>query len=229
MSADVAVNGREALHAWERGDYDLILMDCRMPEMDGFEATDEIRRREAGRSRIPIIALTAHAIKGDRERCLSAGMDDHLSKPVDPDQLHEAIAHWSGRGGRGREQPSTEATPERHDGESERDALMRRFGANEAVIAVLTHKFCDRLSADLEELRKVLSAQDVDAAVSLAHGLKGAAANLEAREIRLAAERLETAIRSGDREQVTALLEELERAATSYVSRASAPVPAPAV
>ena len=93
--ADAVANGKEALLALERIPYDLILMDVQMPEMDGFEATAAIRRLEGQRGRrIPIIAMTAHALKGDRERCLGAGMDDYVPKPVQPQKLTEVIAKW---------------------------------------------------------------------------------------------------------------------------------------
>ncbi len=88
---DVVNDGKQAVEALERNRYQLVLMDCQMPIMDGFEATRAIRQKEAGGRRIPIIALTANAMKGDRELCLEAGMDAYASKPIDPNGLLEAI------------------------------------------------------------------------------------------------------------------------------------------
>ena len=92
---EIAANGREAVRAALSKEYDVILMDCLMPEMDGFEATVEIRRQENPARRVPIIALTANAMKGDSDRCLEAGMDDYLSKPVDLALLDQAIQRWT--------------------------------------------------------------------------------------------------------------------------------------
>ena len=95
---EVVDNGREAVAAASRTRFDLILMDCQMPRMDGYQATESIRRREEAENepgnRLPIIALTAHAMEGDRERCLAAGMDDYLAKPFTQKQLAEVLERW---------------------------------------------------------------------------------------------------------------------------------------
>ncbi len=91
---DLAANGLEAVDAWNRTPYQLVFMDCQMPEMDGFEATAEIRRRELPGQRTPIVALTANAMQGDRERCIGAGMDDYLTKPIKPEQVAAVLTRW---------------------------------------------------------------------------------------------------------------------------------------
>jgi CheY-like chemotaxis protein len=95
--ADVASNGLEAVAALETASYDLVLMDVQMPEMDGFEATGRIRelQQQAGAPPVPIIAMTAHAMKGDREKCLEAGMDDYLTKPITARALSELLDRWT--------------------------------------------------------------------------------------------------------------------------------------
>jgi CheY-like chemotaxis protein len=96
--AHLAADGREALLLMEKGVYDAVLMDCHMPEMDGFQATRELRRREPSGRRTPVIAMTAGVLDEDRERCLAAGMDDFVAKPVDLEDLRSTLARWTGRG-----------------------------------------------------------------------------------------------------------------------------------
>ncbi|MCP3964708.1 MAG: response regulator [bacterium] len=92
-NVDVADNGVEALEAIARNSYDLVLMDCQMPELDGYEATRRLRRQLGGR-RLPVVALTAHVLHGDRERCLAAGMNDYLAKPFHQDNLCAVLERW---------------------------------------------------------------------------------------------------------------------------------------
>jgi signal transduction histidine kinase/streptogramin lyase/ActR/RegA family two-component response regulator len=96
-SVAIATDGEAALHHWAEGEFDCILMDCQMPKMDGYQAATEIRQRETAGKRIPIIALTANAMVGDRERCLQAGMDDYLTKPLRFDELTRMLSQWLGR------------------------------------------------------------------------------------------------------------------------------------
>jgi two-component system, sensor histidine kinase and response regulator len=95
-NADVVANGKEALAALAKEQYDIVLMDCQMPEMDGYEATSAIRNPDSTvlNHQVPIIAMTANAMKGDREACISAGMDDYLTKPVKPQKLYEMLEKW---------------------------------------------------------------------------------------------------------------------------------------
>ncbi len=95
---DVAADGKEAVEMWSRLPYDMVLMDCQMPDMDGYEATAEIRRREAEgtpKRRTPIVALTASTMQGDSEKCLASGMNDFISKPVQVENLLRAIQRWA--------------------------------------------------------------------------------------------------------------------------------------
>ncbi len=94
LEPDIAVDGGEALEMFKKGSYDAVFMDCEMPRLDGYRTTEAIRELESSAWRTPIIAMTAHAMDGDRERCLAAGMDDYLSKPLRPNELNDVIGTW---------------------------------------------------------------------------------------------------------------------------------------
>jgi CheY-like chemotaxis protein/HPt (histidine-containing phosphotransfer) domain-containing protein len=186
----IAANGREALAAVTAQPFDVVLMDVQMPEMGGFEATAAIRALDLSRhaARLPIIAMTAHAMKGDRERCLAAGMDEYLTKPLDPRQLCalvEAIA--GGAPVERRDEPPTISME-----------VLGRVGGDRELLAEISRLFVDDAPRHLKRIRAALDARDGDALRRGAHGLKGAAANFDADAVVSAARALEEIGRTGD-------------------------------
>ena len=194
--ADLAANGREALEALRRSAYDLVLMDCQMPEMDGFQATAEIRRREGGASRTPIVAMTANALEGDRERCIAAGMDDYLAKPVRLEKLAGVAARW--------------------DTTLDAAALaeLRSLGGAEdpAFLARLIAVFIKDSGPRLEAVRAAVAAGDAALLGRSAHGLKGASGNIGARRMQRICRLLEKLGKSGTTTGAQELLEALAAA-----------------
>ena len=172
--AVVAENGAEALRALEApGRFDLVLMDVQMPEMGGLEATAAIREREKGTGRhIPIVAMTAHAMKGDRERCLAAGMDDYLAKPVRAEELNEAIQRVMERetelqtGLQPKAAPATAGElPADEDGEA---ALLERFGDRKFLRGMI-RIFQTDAAKTLARIRQAIAQQDAEGLRSAAH------------------------------------------------------------
>ncbi|NJO82057.1 MAG: response regulator, partial [Blastochloris sp.] len=185
--ADVAANGQEALAAVKRIPYRLILMDCHMPVMDGFAATAAIRDYEGVGRHTPIIALTANALAGERERCLAAGMDDYLAKPIPPNTLQATLVRWIG------------ASPEPAAAEPvepvaldepiiDRIVLEMMLGAPLAATAELAREliglFLEESAAIVGDLHEALAAEDFATVHELAHTLKGACDNLGLRALR---------------------------------------------
>ncbi|MBC7982686.1 MAG: response regulator, partial [Candidatus Obscuribacterales bacterium] len=220
---DVAADGQAAVKAWETGRYGLILMDCQMPEIDGYEATRIIRgrERERGGRRIPIVALTAHAMKGADVQCTAAGMDDYLSKPIDRPQLEACLDKWLHTMTLAnieasmipRSQVSANA-----EAPVDWQRLLKAIDHDEELARDLATLFIDSGLTGMQQIIAALENGDYGTLGEKAHELKGASANLQAMAATTAAERLEFAARNGDTEQMPELAqqlkEEIERAVT---------------
>jgi two-component system sensor histidine kinase/response regulator len=182
-----AENGEMALRKLRDEDFDVVLMDLQMPVMDGFQATAELRRDPKLKS-IPVIAMTAHAMTGDRERCLAAGMDDYVTKPVDPETLLQTIERWSQSAAR-RRRAEKAAVPEIR-GVNTRDGLAR-VGGNAGLYMRLLSRFRDEQAEAPARIREALEMGDREVAIRLAHTVKGVAANLGMEDVAAAAAELE--------------------------------------
>ena len=207
---DLAENGAEAVRMVRENDYDVVLMDMQMPVMDGIEAT-RILRSNPRFETLPIIAMTANALVSDREMCLEAGMNDHIAKPIDPDQLFGVLLRWirrpDGDGAGVREwiearpaaMPSVAPVAEgplEIDGIDVKSAL-KRTGGNRKRYETLLRRFAHQQATTVEDIRKALSMGDAATAERAAHSLKGAAGTLGVSLLSEAAARAETAIKTG--------------------------------
>src|SRR3712207_5504000 len=219
--ADVAANGLEALEALCRVPYAAVLMDVQMPEMDGYQTTAEIRKREqedgSADRRTPIIAMTANAMQGDRENALSAGMDDYVSKPVKPEELEAALGRWV---------PSEEGSAETAaDGdeinaanseEAESTPLdegvienLLDLGGSEMLVE-LSEMYLEDARSGLAVLRKAAEEGDAPSVERAAHTLKGASGNMGALGMARTCAELEEAGGSGDLSRAPELLAQLD-------------------
>jgi signal transduction histidine kinase/DNA-binding response OmpR family regulator/HPt (histidine-containing phosphotransfer) domain-containing protein len=197
-AVETAVNGAEALEKYDVARFDLIFMDCQMPEMSGFEATAEIRQREAATGRrTPIVALTASAIAGDREKCLDAGMDDYLSKPVTPKQIAAAVARWAPDPADGA--PDAKAPPAPVIDRKVLDSL-RRLGpeGRSDVLRRVVQLYLDSAPELVSELEQAAAAGDLEALTRASHSLKSSSAYVGALVLSQRCGALEAAARAGD-------------------------------
>ena len=218
---DAVENGMEALKALEKIPYDLVLMDIQMPVMDGYTATREIRNPQSAvrNHKIPIIAMTAHAMQSDRDACIEAGMDDYASKPISPKKLLEAIERWTER-----EETSDflsddvagkdDAAPDKETGEDppiDLDSALERAMGNKEFLDKMILGFIKSMPEQIESLRGQIEQEDGDALRKGAHSLKGASANLSMNGLSAAAFRLEQTGREGELAEADQALGELAR------------------
>ena len=196
---DAVENGRLAVEALQRTPYNLILMDVQMPEVDGFEATKMIRDHEGAARHTPIIAMTAHAMKGDRERCLEAGMDDYISKPLEPDQVFATIQRWTqftSPARTGKTKPLV-AIQESDAPLVDMQTALPRFNGDREMLVELLQQFSAQLPDDILKLTHAVELGNSKELHHLAHNLKGAAATFSVTRVTSLALEIETVAREG--------------------------------
>jgi CheY-like chemotaxis protein len=198
---DVVENGREALDAVGAKSYAAVLMDCQMPVMDGYEATAELRRRENGGERLPVIALTAHALEDERDRCVAAGMDDFISKPVNAEKLAAALERFTGR-------VISRAALE---------TLRGAVGSDERLERIL-EVFISQAETHIETITHAIALGDAGAVTRTAHTLKGGAAAIGAVAMAAIAAELERGDLTAAPEQTRRLNEAYERTRAELAS-----------
>jgi len=197
QTADIADNGREALQLWQGGGYSLLLTDLHMPEIDGYELTAAIRAAETGKTRMPIIAFTANALKGEAEHCREVGMDDYLSKPVQLVKLKVMLKKWM--------------PVAIHSVPVDVNVLKKLVGDDDATLRGLLHGFRMNAISTAAELRTAFAAGQVAAAWALAHKLKSPALSVGALALGALCAEIEKSGKAGNSEAITSLLPEFER------------------
>jgi PAS domain S-box-containing protein len=220
LRVDAVANGREALKALETIPYDLVLMDVQMPEMDGLEATRHIRdpRSSILNHQVPVVAMTAHAMQGDREECLEAGMNDYLSKPVSPQALSASLERWLPLEGAVSAKHSPGKANDHLHGKMQgpevpvfdKKGLMARVMDDEDLARTVIRGFLEDMPRQIKLLKDCLKADDPAGVGRQAHSIKGASANIGGEALRTVAFSIERMARAGELEAIGSLVVELE-------------------
>jgi two-component system sensor histidine kinase/response regulator len=220
--SQIAVDGHAALQALQDGSYAAVLMDCQMPEVNGYDATRELRRRERGETQTPVIAMTANALQGDREKCLDSGMDDYVPKPVTPKELDRVLRRWAPMPVTG----PTVAPPLALEPEA-LEQLRSEFGPE--GFGELVELFASQTPALVADLRASLQAGDAEAVGRGAHKLKGTGSAVAAASMALLCQALETQARGGSLDGASELVDQIDaaREATHAALLATALTPTP--
>lgn len=203
LHADAVANGAEAVRTLETIPYDLVLMDVQMPVMDGYEAARQIRRRSVILNpRIPIIAMTAHAMQGDREKCLAAGMNDYLAKPVSFQDVAEKLYRWLGPEGKVRSRRQQEReyamSAEGELAVFDLETMLKRLLGDKNLARIVLEGFLQDIPQQMQALQEVLEGDDAATAERQAHSIKGAAASVGGECMRAVAQEMEKAGKAGD-------------------------------
>jgi CheY-like chemotaxis protein/HPt (histidine-containing phosphotransfer) domain-containing protein len=212
---EIANHGGEAVSAIQTGSYDAILMDCQMPEMDGYQATAEIRRIEGTTRRTPIIAMTAAAMEGDREACLAAGMDDYVTKPVRLEAVSAALERWVGQAvpdADAAEQTALlqdERTPDPLD-QSQIELLRSLDDGEGDVLGEIIGEYLAQTVEGRRELVRTINEGDTIALERTAHKLRGASANVGASAVAAVCAEMELEGRSAKLERAAGLVERFD-------------------
>ncbi len=215
--AEIVSNGWQAVEALTQRAFDLVLMDCQMPEMDGYAATAEIRRREGSQRHTPVIALTAHAMIGDRDRCLAAGMDDYLAKPVRFHDLGKMLAHWYKMScAVPTVTPPAPAnlalTPlsKMTDTPVDIELLLEVGGGNGLGVEELVALYLQKATAMIGQLKQHIAARDFQSLERVAHSLKGSSATCGMQAVVPALRELEELSRSGQHQNLAVMMVRIE-------------------
>jgi PAS domain S-box-containing protein len=210
--AVLAADGQQAIELLGRQPvFDLVLMDVQMPVMDGFEATRRIRR-DPRYFRLPIVAMTAHAMRGDRERCLDAGMDDYITKPLRSDVLLQLVRQWTGHGEVPAARKASAAAPRQERQVLNLDMVLDQVQGNRELLHEIAQILLEEFPGQLQDLTASAARGDAEAVRRRAHQMKGAAANLGAEEAVAAALALERAGHAGEVASFAPLLERMSAA-----------------
>lgn len=211
-SADTVANGQEAVEALEMISYDVVLMDCQMPEMDGYEATGEIRNPNSKVTdhKVPVIAMTANAMQGDREKCLEAGMDDYLTKPVKPQELSDMLEKWIAKQDSSRPKQATVQDVEPMEDVFDRAGLLDRLMGDEDLAKEILGGFLEDVPRKVTALKEALDKSDAPSVQLQAHTLKGTSANIGAVALQEVANQIEIAGETGDLVKAGSLVSKLD-------------------
>lgn len=226
LRVTIANNGEEAINALETLMFDAVLMDIQMPKMDGYEAIRQIRKNQCFKD-LPVVAMTAHDRKGDKEKCLKAGMNEYLTKPIDQDRLLSTLAKWVKPGieksslimipKKAEEEKNEKFLPETMPGIN-LNAGLKRMGGNEKLYRKILLQFAAEFNDASERMKDIVRKGDIEEGECLAHNIKGVSGNISAGELLSATTKLETAFKQSDSGNFISLLSDFDKSLQQVLS-----------